>query len=408
MHNETIEFQEWSPARILRLNKDEAAALSSHEKIFKVQKVGDGQYRIAPRGGYVGACKLSPNRQILIQPKVPMENFYQLLWLGHRLHSLPNPNTTAKYQSGGVSDWFSFLVLSEIEGLLRGQLRSGYVDVSESLVFLRGSIDFTRPSFGDARLRCNYSDYQIDTPQNRIIRAALELISDGPYQRQIQLKAFGLLSGLGYVKYTRPSLQDIDDIVVDSIHAAYKPAFELIRLLFAGSGVSYAAGETAAPGLFLKMDRIFERALHAALVEELGGALVHYQPEIGKRLQHVAGVPNLGFSMRPDIVSTLTPTAVIARSISSAQFVIDAKYQRPLAKGQYRMGFRNTNVYQIMTYAAALKCPGILAYPRDNQDISVSYRMDEVHFKIETIDLSLPKLEGLRSFARQFTKQLAA
>jgi 5-methylcytosine-specific restriction enzyme subunit McrC len=405
---ETIDFGEWSPSRVVRLSESEANALACHPRVFKLQRVGEARYRVGPRGGFVGACVVSRDRQVLIHPKVPIQNFCELLWLGHRLQPLPNLTTHAAYELGNASDWFSFLVLSEIESLIRGQLRNGYVEVTKPLEFLRGRVDFSRPIFASARMRCTYNSYQVDTPINRVIRGALELIASGPCRRDIRLKALDLLHGLTSVRYVRPSVHELDVISIDAVYSSYGPVLELIRLLFTGSGVEYKSGSTGAPGIFLQMDRIFERAMYASLIDALGAPLVIYQPELGKMIKHVGGSPDLGFSARPDVVTTKRPTAVIWRAPDAADFVIDAKYRRPIEQGRFRPSFRNANVYQIFTYAAALGCHGVLAYPKLDQDIQVSYRLGAVTFEIQTIDLSLPELSGLRAFASQFAKAKAA
>ena len=336
---EKIAFDEWGPPRILHLSVDEAAVITRHDRVFRCHHLGGRRYRVGPRGGFVGACTVSKGRQVFIKPKVSIEGFYELLWLGHRLQPLPTLTTQALYEEGDASDWFAFLVLSEIEALIRGQLRNGYVEVSEPLAFLRGRVDFARPMLASAKIWCTYSNFQVDTPVNRIIRGALEVIANGPCRADIKYKAESLLSGLNFVSYIKPSLYELETLSLDVTHSAYVPAVELIRILFSGSGIEYNEGSVGASGLFLQMDRIFERAVYAALIDELGVPLVRYQPELGSTVKYLSGAPNLGISMRPDVVTANRPTAVIAKTPEAAVCVIDAKYRRPIDAGSIQTRF---------------------------------------------------------------------
>ena len=405
---EKIAFDEWGPPRILHLSVDEAAVITGHDRVFRCHHLGGRRYRVGPRGGFVGACTVSKGRQVFIRPKVPIESFYELLWLGHRLQPLPSLTTHALYEEGDASDWFAFLVLSEIEALIRGQLRNGYVEVSEPCAFLRGRVDFARPMLASAKSWCTYSNFQVDTPVNRIIRGALEVIANGPCRADVKYKAENLLYGLSSVSYIKPSLYELEALSLDVTHSAYVPVVELIRILFSGSGIKYSEGSVGASGLFLQMDRIFERAVYAALIDELGGPLVRYQPDLGSRVKYLSGAPNLGISMRPDVVTANRPTAVIAKTPEAAVCVIDAKYRRPIDAGRFKPGFNNANIYQIFTYASALQCRGILAYPRIEHEVHINYRLGDINFEIQTIDLGLPSLAGLRAFAGQFGSLKAA
>ena len=396
---ETIIFDEWGSSRTLQLTESEAHVLGSHERIFRVHPIGKKRYRVSTRGGFVGACEFSKNRQVLIQPKVPIENFYQLLWLGHRLSSLPSLSDRARFASGSASDWFAFLVLCEIETLLRGQLRNGYVETEEALAFVRGRIDFARPNFASVKAYCTYSDFQIDTPINQLIKGALYLLIDNRSHLDITLKARRLLSLLADVSYVEPSSRFANSVDINSTHDAYKNAVDLIKLLYSGTGLDFAAGSATAPALFVSMDKIFERAIYAALCDEFGTSLVRYQPDIGDNIRHIDGHPAKRIAMKPDVVGVTRPTAVITENRGHANFVVDAKYRRPMEQNRSTLTFRNSNIYQIMAYASALRCRGILVYPQVDSEIRVTYQMNGAEFMIQTVDLSLPNLEGLRKFA---------
>jgi 5-methylcytosine-specific restriction enzyme subunit McrC len=139
------------------------------------------------------------------------------------------------------------------------------------------------------------------------------------------------------------------------------------------------------PSFFVRMERVFERALFHAF-EDSDAERVRHEP-LYTPFSLVAGAPALTITIKPDIVVGPRLHPVL---------VADAKWSPPLEMHQGVMTYRNNHVYQLVTYCHALRCPGLLVYPRYNSDVAVSYELDGVRVAIRTVDLSVPKLAGLR------------
>ena len=58
--------------------------------------------------------------------------------------------------------------------------------------------------------------------------------------------------------------------------------------------------------------------------------------------------------------------------------VADTKYKRPIVRGQFGPSFDNGNIYQIVTYSKALGCDGVLIYPKIDDEVDVTLRVDDV------------------------------
>ena len=50
--------------------------------------------------------------------------------------------------------------------------------------------------------------------------------------------------------------------------------------------------------------------------------------------------------------------------------------------------FNSGNIYQVVSYAKAFGCHGILVYPEYEQAIDASFILEEIAFRIVTIDIS--------------------
>ena len=82
---------------------------------------------------------------------------------------------------------------------------------------------------------------------------------------------------------------------------------------------------------------------------------------------------------------TLIPDNVIGPR-DAPWLIVDAKYKNPLIE-HHGGRFRNSDLYQAFTYAAALDAPAVLVYPRVDENVDVMLESGEREVRIATIDL---------------------
>ena len=111
-------------------------------------------------------------------PKIPVRNWWHMLlyaWDLVELDGLFN----AKWESApDLRELLTRILVDLTNRQIRRGLRGDYVDRSESLKTVRGSIDFNR-TLSDlllykGQLHCEYQEYSLNVPRNQIIAETLQ------------------------------------------------------------------------------------------------------------------------------------------------------------------------------------------------------------------------------------------
>lgn len=307
----------------------------------------------------------------------------------------------ASLEKTGPSEWLAWLLVLEIEQLLRMGLRNGYVVIQDGIPFVRGRLQFAashRMIVKPWSLECEFSDFLADTPENRIVRGTLEILVTGRLGRELRARTTMVLRTLDSVTLVRPTLAMLSSVTESRLNRHYGPALSLCRLFLEGSGLELNLGDVVARSFFVPMERVFQLALTNALRECLG-AVIHSEPSFGSRFDYVAGEPDLGVTIRPDVV---------IGSLARPSFLLDAKYANPIGLHRGQPTFSNANLYQLATYCRALGCDGFLVYPQFDVSVNVAYRLKDSVLGVRAVNLDLPSAGGLRAFAKEIAAMPAA
>ena len=355
----------------------------------------DGSARIYSRG-HVGTAALSADTVISVTTKVPVANILTLASLAY--HSLPIPPAIGDAlleSTTDVVDWLAVLLIAEIEALLAHGLRQDYVTVNDELPYVRGRLRF------DATLRarrpgltaCEFTDFLPNIPENRILRAALELLATQRLLPGLRARVEQLLASFHRVAIIHPAGGQLPAWRPSRLNRHYQPALQLCRLLLDQTGVSLKAGSVAAPAYFFPMAMVFQEAVTTLLRKRLPTVA----RQRGGNHQPTAGTPARPLTYAADIVIGSPP-----------QLVIDTKYAAPEIRNQYGgRSFRNDHVYQAVFYGLSLGCAAVLVYPKAGRDIDVSFDIGGVPVRLMTVDLSEPGRAGLDTLLERIQSLLA-
>jgi 5-methylcytosine-specific restriction endonuclease McrBC regulatory subunit McrC len=163
--------------------------------------------------------------------------------------------------------------------------------------------------------------------------------------------------------------------------------------VLANAGLEYPGGTTPAPAFFFPMAQVFQDGVANYLRKRLSGVRL----QAGRSINAEWGTPDHTLSYVPDITVGDPPS-----------MVLDTKYARAEVRNQYGgLSFRNSNAYQIVFYAHALGCPGVLVYPRDDRDVNADYQVEGTRFTFLTVDLETGGLLGLEALAVELERRLA-
>lgn len=381
-----LSFTETDSAREVSVTPAELRALRRARHGLVVEEIQEGRVRVGPRQGFAGTVLLPTGRRVVVQPKAPIASIPELLALAYRTLAPPASAGSASVEEATPTDWLLLQLAGEVRELLARGLRRGYVEQRELLSYVRGRM---RPPVNPSRLPfadCEYADFVLDTPENRLLRGVLELIAPAASHSFVRAELRDALAAFAEVELIRPSLRAFDRVNVTRLNAHYQPSLRLARLALEGAGVEDAAGAITAPAYFVPMWRVWEAAVAASLTDA-GVRQLHAQPEFADRFEQLAGRPRLRIMLRPDLL--VGPRA-------SPRLAIELKWGPALVERYGKKRLRNQHLYQLATYCTALDCDGWLLYPLIDREVSSTYRFNDRTITIATVDLSIGQLGDLR------------
>ena len=148
--------------------------------------------------------------------RIPVRNLWLLMLYASELtRSGPAFNATIEDDADELPDLIARLLANAVECKLSRNLTRGYRDRDAVLTRVRGRINIltteTRGLLARAEVSCRFEELTIDTPRNRLVRAALDVMarlvdSKGLAHRCRRLATNLALMGIGGVRPTRAEL----------------------------------------------------------------------------------------------------------------------------------------------------------------------------------------------------------
>lgn len=309
-----------------------------------------GRYRIKARA-MVGTIA-SSQIQVLIRPKIPIENVFLLL----EPSRVPIDLRTELVGFGAhedVAPAFAAFFSRLLEQTLARGMRRDYVAFEEALVAVRGRIRMDRQmrSAVVSPIACDFEEYSIDTPHNRVLKAAtLKLSQLSGIGAQTRSALRHLLLWFGEVGDNPPMVEAVLRQGFSRMDAHYEPAVRLACLVLGGRSLDHRIGDVTASTFLIDMNRTFEKFLEVRLASALEGDL-SVSPQHRVHFDHARSV-----RIEPDLVfmDGLAPV-----------FVGDAKYKL----GSPASG-ASPDLFQLLAYTTVLDLPeGVLVYAQSEEEI---------------------------------------
>jgi 5-methylcytosine-specific restriction enzyme subunit McrC len=266
--------------------------------------------------------------------------------------------------------------------LERGLLQ-GYRTEESAQVVLRGRLlvaDQLRLHAGLAvPLELRFDEYDVDIPENQLLRAAAERLLKLPRMPVTALRRLrGLLVRLADVTRLVPG-QPVPITPSSRLNARYRPALALARMVLRSRSVDVLDAGIRATGFLVNMNTVFEDFVTVSLTEALapfGGRCVAQDRHALDEARQV--------KLRPDLVRYGPAGRQIA--------VVDAKY-----KAETPSGYPHADLYQVLAYCTALRLPvGHLVYA-EGEELASSVRVRNAGITIlrHALSLHLPVPELL-------------
>jgi 5-methylcytosine-specific restriction enzyme subunit McrC len=332
-------------------------------------------------GPVCGLITLPSGRRLQIESRVPVRNVWALLALADQTECLSWPAGAGETLLGLV-DGLMEVFAREMERLIERGLAVGYRQTEGVRTSVRGRLDVQRqvrelPGKPD-RFACSFSELTRETPENRVLAAALQVVlRAAPARSDLRASAARSLREIGGGGQVRLERSDLAAARVSAATRHYRVPLTLARLLIEGLGAGHRADAGCrvrkVPSLLVVMPQLFERFVCRTLARGLSG---------GTRVRWT------GHSVALDAGSQamLTPDAVVEGS-DGPLCVVDAKYKPQSANRQEPS---SSDLYQMLAYCVGYGVrDAVLVYPRPVEVSPVRIKREGFSATIHALGIDL-------------------
>lgn len=225
----------------------EGGTANPERAVLRVVSVGNGLWSV--RAGNVVGLVVVGDLQLVIQPKIPARHLLYLLEVGGHVPRLDSSSAGGLASDTDLFELIASWFIGCVEQVLRADLLRDYQATQNFLPAQRGKIrpaDTARAFYqGRVGLACNYERYDVNSPLNRLLKAATRAVLHAPaLGRALQRRARRALARMSEVGEYTP--HDDARVVVDRRAQHCTDAVSLARQILRGSGLTLQAGSSAA------------------------------------------------------------------------------------------------------------------------------------------------------------------
>ncbi len=390
MKPRTYVLRERAPRGCRLTRADVDFLLEEHRRHVEVRPTSQrGTYQLTARG-YAGVI-VAPACRFVLRPKVPLENLFGML---DPAGTPPDAQgLTEATPDAGLLDVLAHQLARLLDERVAAGLHRGYVERAEPGPFLQGRLDVAAQVRAGAprrhRLHCRFDTFTADVPCNQVPRATAERLLLSPLLSETSRAALHRsLAGFAEVSSVPLDASAFTAAAPDRQTEAYRPLWELCRLLADGLPAGAKLGETRCHAFLLDMEQVFEcyvaRQLRASFrADEQADALTVVVQPWFQAAPRAEGQPDLHF--RPDLTLSRAGQRIAA---------LDTKWKR-----LPRERLLAPDVYQVLAYCTLLGLRhALLVYP-GRRDRQLRYRLKRsaVRLDVYTLRVVGPHADCLRS-----------
>lgn len=301
-----------------------------------------------------------------------------------------------------LPDLVARLLSHVVEERLRRNLSRGYRPKTATLSRVRGRIDMlettTQQLMDRGRIACRFEEHTMNTPRNRLVRAALERlaarVSDDLVAHLCRQLA-GDFTRMGVVG-PRPSWAELASDQIGRNEAADRLMVALARMVFDTIIPTEEAGDVSGAlpdSTDHLIRRLFERAVGNALRLEL--LPKGWRVTQGKRLSWPITAASPGIAA---ILPGMQTDIELNHSATSRRLVIDTKFTAIFTASTYRdQILKSGYLYQLYTYLrsqerpddpASLTAEGMLLHPQTAGAVDEVMTIQGHRMRFRTLDLT--------------------
>lgn len=330
--------------------------------------------RIITFKNYVGLIQLKNNIQIEILPKIPFfkgqQDETKKIFL-KMLRSMKDfPGKTAATANLNVEkmnlyEIFINLYLQEVQKLVKTGIKSSYISQEENLSFYKGKLvisEHLKQNIAHKeRFYVGLDEYQINCPQNKIVKSALLKLQQFTSSAQNAKEIRQLLVSFELVEPSKNYEKDFSKIVLDRTNKNYELLLKWSKVFLKNKSFSIFSGTESACALLFPMERVFEAYVAKNLKKRLNqaGWKVSVQDKGYYLFDTLNGEHHQRFALRPDLVITRPDESMI---------ILDTKWKKLINNKKANYGISQADMYQMYAYAKKYQTSEVwLLYPMNEE-----------------------------------------
>jgi 5-methylcytosine-specific restriction enzyme subunit McrC len=335
---------------------------------------------------YVGIVQTSDGTQIEILPKIA--NSYSREELQHIFLKMLRVVGEVPFKSGQFAslntdklpllEIFIHDFLITVDELVKRGIRSDYLRQEDNLPFLKGKLKIAQQikhnSIRQDRFYVEFDNFDINRPENRLIKSSLEKIVKMAKKVNNQRLARELLFAFDEVDASANYKNDFSKCSKDRGMVYYASTLAWCKLILGDESPVPKIGERSFRSFLFPMSTLFERYVAKILRRKLPEWHLLTQVSSKKLLSSDAWGKDL-FVIKPDILLRKNSEILVA----------DTKWKLLNNDQTNKFNINQSDIYQLFTYAKYYESKKvILIYPKTD-DFSLSIKTDYIDQDIKLI-----------------------
>lgn len=333
--------------------------------------------------------------------QIPLRNVWLLSLYAADLVRLKGALSVEAESASDLPELAARLLVHVVQQRLRRNLSRGYQTKHAVLSRVRGRIDMLATVSGQlleqGRVACRFEEHTMDTPRNRLVRAALDYLAERVTKQEVvhECKALSqLLGGMGVAAH-KPSRAAMAMDQVNRNETIDLLMVGLAKMVFEALIPSESAGQNSALDVDVDVHllrRLFEKAVANALRLQLQPQ--GWQVQHGRKLSWPLQCASGGIEAHLPGMQTDIELVHIGQK---RKLVIDTKFTQIFAASQYKDEvLRSGYLYQLYTYLRTQeeamleknwRSEGMLLHPQYGPALDAYVDLQGHRLRFKTIDL---------------------
>ena len=350
----------------------------------------------------------SSSAETLVLDKIPVRNVWLLFLYASGLAQFRGRFNAEIEQSPDFKSLLARLLCYVTEKRLRRNLSFGYRARQDVLRRVRGRIDILKSVADDlfrkGEVACRFAELTIDTPRNRLVRAAHNKMASFQLAAGLAHRCRMLAHSLGRIG-VGADLPSRAEVASDQIARHEVDDRLLVSLAHAVFNLILPTEEPGARSLLAAqreetdLPKLFEKAIGNLFAAELprddGWRIITSKQHEWPVVSASPGIDTYLPSMETDII--------IENVQAQRRIVVDTKFTKILTRSRFgHLRFKTNHLYQLYAYlrsqerpsdTMSLRADGILLYPSAGLQIDETALIQGHRVRFVTVDLDRPSSE---------------